>query len=51
MAMNTKESDSRIHESLYLVSFINLRAITAAIICSTIEMIRAMSLTIIYNIE
>jgi hypothetical protein len=45
--MNTKERESNIHESLYLVSFINLNAITAAIICSIIEMIRAISLTMI----
>jgi hypothetical protein len=44
--MNTKDSDSKIHESLYLVSFMNPRAIDAAIICSIIEMIRAISLTI-----
>jgi hypothetical protein len=45
-AMNTKERESNIHESLYLVSFINLKAINAAMICKTIDMIRAMSLTI-----
>jgi len=43
--MKTKERERRIHESLYLVSFMNLNAITAAMICKTIEIIRAISLT------
>jgi hypothetical protein len=43
--MKTKERDSNIHESLYLVSFMNLNAIEAAIICKTIEIKRAISLT------
>ena len=42
----TNEADSSIHDSLYFVSFINLMAIEAAIICSMIEMIMATSLTI-----
>jgi hypothetical protein len=46
-AMKAKESDRRIHESLYLVIFMNPRAIEAAIICRTIDIIRATSLTII----
>jgi hypothetical protein len=44
--MNANESDNNIHETLYLVSFMNLKAITAAIICRTIDIISAMSLTI-----
>jgi hypothetical protein len=43
--MKAKESESRIHESLYLVSFMNLNAIDAAMICKTIEIMRAISLT------
>jgi len=43
--MNAKERESNIHDNLYLVSFMNLRAITAATICRTIEIISAMSLT------
>jgi hypothetical protein len=43
--INTNASESRIHEILYFVSFMNLRAIDAAMICSTIEIIRAISLT------
>jgi hypothetical protein len=46
-AMNVKARERRIHDSLYLVSFINLKAIEAAMICRTIEIIRAMSRTII----
>jgi hypothetical protein len=45
-AMKTKERDSNIHESLYLVSFMNLNAIDAAMICKTMEIISAISLTI-----
>jgi hypothetical protein len=45
-AINAKEIDSKIHDTLYLVSFMNLSAVDAAIIISTIEIIRAMSLTI-----
>jgi hypothetical protein len=44
--MNAKERESNIHESLYLVSFMNLKAIIAAMICRTIDIIRAISLTI-----
>jgi hypothetical protein len=44
--MKTKERESNIHESLYLVSFMNLSAIEAAMICKTIEIKRAISLTI-----
>jgi hypothetical protein len=43
--MKTKERESNIQESLYLVSFMNLNAIDAAMICRTIEIIRAISLT------
>jgi hypothetical protein len=43
--MKTKERESNIQESLYFVSFINLNAITAAMICRIIEMMRAISLT------
>jgi hypothetical protein len=48
--MNTKESESRIHESLYLVSFMNPKAIDAAMICKIIEMIRAISLTMVITL-
>jgi hypothetical protein len=44
-AMKTKERESKIHDNLYLVSFMNLNAIDAAMICKTIEIIRAISLT------
>jgi hypothetical protein len=44
-AMKTNERDRSIHDKRYLVSFTNLRAMTAAIIWSMIEMIRATSLT------
>jgi hypothetical protein len=44
--MKANERESNIHEILYLVSFMNLNAIDAAMICKTIEIIRAMSLTI-----
>ena len=44
-AIKTKERESNIHESLYFVSFMNLNAIDAAMICKTIEIIRAISLT------
>jgi hypothetical protein len=44
--MKTKESDSNIHESLYLVSFMNLNAIDAATICRTMDMTSAISFTI-----
>jgi hypothetical protein len=43
--MKTKERESNIHDSLYLVSFMNPNAIDAAMICKTIEIIRAISLT------
>jgi hypothetical protein len=43
--MKTKERESNIHESLYLVSFMNPNATDAAMICKTIEIIRAISLT------
>jgi hypothetical protein len=43
--MKTKERDNNIHDSLYLVSFMNLNAIEAAMICSTMDKIRAISLT------
>jgi hypothetical protein len=45
-AIKTNAREIRIHESLYLVSFINPKAIEAAIICSTIEIIRATNLII-----
>jgi hypothetical protein len=45
-AMKTNEIESNIHDSLYLVSFINRKAIMAAMICNTIDIIRAISLTI-----
>jgi hypothetical protein len=41
MAMKTKEMESSIHESLYLVSFMNRSAMEAAMIWRTIEIIRA----------
>jgi len=44
--MKTKERESNIQESLYLVSFINLNAIEAAMICRTIEITSAINLTI-----
>ena len=44
--MKTKESESNIQESLYFVSFMNLKAITAAMICRIIEINNAMSLII-----
>jgi hypothetical protein len=44
-AMNAKDRESSIHESLYLVSFMNLNAITAAMICKIIEIIKAISRT------
>jgi hypothetical protein len=44
--MKTKDRDSNIHDNLYLVSFMNPNAIDAAMICRTIEIIRAISLTI-----
>jgi len=44
--MKTNESERSIHESRYLVSLMKLRAKEAAIICSTIEIMRATSLTI-----
>ncbi len=46
-AMNTNESDRRIHDSLYFVSFMNLRAMEAAKICRTIDIIRATSLIMV----
>jgi hypothetical protein len=48
--MNTNERESNIQESLYLVSFMNLNAIDAAMICNTIEIMRAISLTIMEDI-
>ncbi len=48
--MNAKEIESRIHESLYLVSFINLKATEAAVISRTIEIISAKSLTMLTEI-
>ena len=44
--MKTKESESNIQESLYFVSFMNLNAITAAMICRIMEINKAMSLII-----
>jgi hypothetical protein len=44
--MKTKESESRIHDNLYLVSFMNPNAMDAAMICNIIEIIRAISRTI-----
>jgi hypothetical protein len=41
--MNTNARDKNIQESLYLVSFIKLSAIEAAIICRMIEITRAIS--------
>jgi hypothetical protein len=46
-AINTNERESNIHESLYFVSFMNLNAIDAAMICRTIEIMSAISLTIL----
>ena len=43
-AINTKARDKSIQEILYFVSFMKLRATEAAIICSTIEITRAISL-------
>src|SRR5450759_518561 len=45
-AMNANVRESKIHDSLYFVSFINLKATTAAMICRTIEIISAISRTI-----
>jgi hypothetical protein len=50
IAIRTKDVERSIHESLYLVIFINLSAIEAAIICSAIEINRAMSRTIVIKI-
>ncbi len=44
--MRANDNESSIHESLYFVSFMNLSAIDAAMICSIIDMISAISLTI-----
>jgi hypothetical protein len=44
--MKTNDRESNIHESLYLVSFMNPKATEAAMICKIIEMIRAINLTI-----
>jgi hypothetical protein len=44
-AIKAKERESNIHDNLYLVSLIKPIATEAAIICSIIDSIRAISLT------
>jgi hypothetical protein len=46
-AIKTKDRERSIQESRYLVSFMKPRATDAAMICSTIEIIRAINLTIL----
>jgi len=48
--MKTNDRESKIQESRYLVSFMNLKAMTAAMICNIMEIISAISLIIEENL-
>jgi hypothetical protein len=50
MAIMANERERSIHDRRYFVSFMNLSAIEAAIICRTMEIIRAISLTMTIGI-
>ena len=45
--MKTKDKERSIQETLYFVSFMNLRAIDAAMICKTIEITSATNFTMV----